>query len=96
MAAIRYYGLFINIAGIHALLHISMISKMPVEDLKQIFQSGDWVRAIIVNLDIEKNRVTLSTKDLEYKPGDMFKKTIMVYQNAEKMAKIYRLNHGLE
>jgi predicted RNA-binding protein with RPS1 domain len=89
------YGLFVNICGINALLHISWVSQMPVEDLKQIFQYDGWVRAIITYLDREKNRVGISTKELEPQPGDMLKDPILVYQNAEEMAKKYRLNNYL-
>ncbi|MGL5941114.1 MAG: S1 RNA-binding domain-containing protein [Waterburya sp.] len=91
----KSYGLFINICGINALLHISWVSQIPVEDLKQIFQYDGWVRAIITYLDLEKNRVGISTKELESQPGDMLKDPILVYQNAEKMAKKYRLDNNL-
>ncbi|VEP18748.1 30S ribosomal protein S1 [Hyella patelloides LEGE 07179] len=100
VVAFKPYGLFINICGIHALLHISMISQTPVENIsqicqKEIFQLRGWIRAIITYLDIEKGRVGISTKELESQPGDMFKDPILVYQNAEAMAEKYRLNNNL-
>lgn len=52
--AIKPYGLFVDIAGHNALLHISAISQMPVEQLDRVFKQGDWIRAMIVWMDIEK------------------------------------------
>jgi ribosomal protein S1 len=95
VVAFKSYGLFVNIGGYSALLHISGISQIPVEDLKQIFQLDGWVRAIITYLDVEKGRVGISTKELESRPGDMLKNPVLVYQNAEEMAKKYRLNKNL-
>lgn len=95
VAKFKPYGLFINIAGIPALLHISMVSQLPVEDLTKIFQLRGWVRAIITYLDIEKDRVGISTKELEFQPGDMLKDPILVYQNAEIMAEKYRSDNNL-
>ncbi len=89
VAAFKPYGLFINIAGVNALLHISMVSQLPVEDLTKIFQLRGWVRARVNYLDIEKGRVGRSTKELESQPGDMLKDPILVYQNAEAMAEKY-------
>lgn len=81
---------FIDISGIYALMHISKISQLPVENPQQVFKVGDWVRAIIVYLDVEKYRVALSTKDLETEPGQIFTEPWTVYQNAKMMAKKYR------
>ncbi|MEO0511248.1 MAG: S1 RNA-binding domain-containing protein [Verrucomicrobiota bacterium] len=89
---IKPYGVFIDIGGFHALLSVSTISQLPLESLEQIFQVGDWVRAIIVWMDIEKGRVLLSTSDLESEPGDMLCNPLCVYERAEEMASRYRQN----
>lgn len=86
---LRSYGVFVDIGGFRSLLHISNISQLPVEDPQQVFSLNDWVRAIIVYLDIEKGRVGLSTKDLESEPGQIRKEPWTVYQNAEVMAEKY-------
>ena len=89
---IKTYGLFVDIGGYHALLHISAISQMPVEQLDRVFKHGDWIRAMIVWMDIEKGRVSLSTSDLEVEPGDMLKHPWKVYETAEEMADRYYQN----
>lgn len=78
---VRPYGAFVDIGGIAALLHISYVSQLPVEDAEKVFNLNDWVRAKIVHLDIEKGRVTLSTKDLEIEAGQMLIEPWNVYQN---------------
>ena len=87
VAAFKPYGLHVDIGGYYALLHISWISQVQIEDLTEIFQLRGWVKAIITYLDIEKGRVGISTKELESQPGDMLKDPILVYQNAESMVK---------
>ncbi|MEG4572141.1 S1 RNA-binding domain-containing protein [Microcoleus sp. N3A4] len=89
---IKPYGLFVDIGGHAALLHISAISQMPVEQLDRVFKHGDWIRAMIVWMDIEKGRVSLSTSELEVEPGDMLKEPWKVYETAEEMAGRYYQN----
>ena len=92
LRSIKPYGLWVDIGGHHALLHISAISQMPVEQLDRVFKQGDWIRAMIVWMDIEKGRVSLSTSDLEIEPGDMLKEPWKVYETAEEMAGRYYQN----
>jgi predicted RNA-binding protein with RPS1 domain len=92
VVGIKHYGLFVNIGGIAALLHNSEISELQTEDLNQVFQQSDWVRAIIIDLDIERSRITLSTRVLEQEAGDMLNEPWKVYESAEEMAVKYRHN----
>ncbi|BBD62619.1 30S ribosomal protein S1 [Nostoc sp. HK-01] len=89
---IKPYGVFVDIGGYYALLHISAISQQPVEHPEKVFQIGDWIRAIIISMDIERGRVSLSTSDLETEPGDMLKDPLIVYEKAEEMAARYYQN----
>lgn len=86
---IRSYGVFVDIGGYYALLHIATISQQLVEHPEEVFQVDDWVRAIIVWIDVEKGRVSLSTSDLETEPGDMLRDPLLVYGKAEEMAAKY-------
>ncbi len=89
---IKSYGVFVDIGGYHALLHIAAISQQTVEHPQQVFQVGSWVRAIIISIDVEKGRVSLSTSDLELESGDMLKDPLVVYEKAEEMAARYYQN----
>jgi predicted RNA-binding protein with RPS1 domain/uncharacterized protein YmfQ (DUF2313 family) len=87
--AVKPYGIFVDIGGYGALLHISAISQLTVEHPEQVFQRDDWVRAMIIWMDVERGRVSLSTSDLEPEPGDMLKDPLKVYEKAEEMAARY-------
>ena len=68
----------------------SLYFKKPYLDTKEgLFDN------IVNNLDIEKGRVGISTKELESQPGDILKDSILVYQNAEVMAEKYQLDNNL-
>jgi ribosomal protein S1 len=54
------------------------------------FKDKDWVRAILIDLDVERGRVSLSTRVLESDAGDMLKEPWKVYGGAEEMAVTYR------
>lgn len=86
---IRSYGVFVDIGGYYALLSTATISQQPVEHPELVFQVGDWVRAIIVWIDVDKERVSLSTSDLENEPGDMLRNPLVVYEKAEEIAARY-------
>jgi small subunit ribosomal protein S1 len=45
---------------------------------------------MIIDLDAERGRISLSTKQLEPEPGDMVKNPDLVYEKAEEMAAKYR------
>ena len=90
VSRIKPYGVFVDIAGCFALLSIFKISQAPITHPAQIFQTGDWVRAIIISLDIEKRTVLLSTRDLESESGDMLRSPLNVYESAEEIADRYR------
>ena len=45
---------------------------------------------MIIDLDAERGRISLSTKQLEPEPGDMLKNRDVVFEKAEEMAEKYR------
>jgi small subunit ribosomal protein S1 len=60
--SVRDLGAFVDIGGVEALLPISEISWGRVEDIRDRFTAGQTVEAIILNLDWERDRITLSVK----------------------------------
>lgn len=89
---VKEYGLFVVTDNLPVLLHISEVSQVSVtfNDLNNIFQVDDEIKAIVVAMDIKKRRVAVSTKELEREPRDMLKDSQLVYKNAEEMANRYR------
>ena len=87
---IKPYGAFIDIGGVSGLLHISEISHDHIDTPHSVFNVNDEVKVMIIDLDAERGRISLSTKQLEPEPGDMLKDRDLVYEKAEEMAAKYR------
>jgi small subunit ribosomal protein S1 len=65
------------------LLHVSQISQKRVDNLENLFQPGQEVKTMIVNIDEGQNRISLSTKVLENFPGEMVENLQQVMDEAE-------------
>jgi small subunit ribosomal protein S1 len=87
---LKPYGAFIDIGGVSGLLHISEISHDHIDTPHSVFNVNDEIKVMIIDLDAERGRISLSTKQLEPEPGDMVKNPDLVYDKAEEMAERYR------
>jgi small subunit ribosomal protein S1 len=77
------FGAFVDIGGVQALLPVSEMAWGRVEDPKSLYVPGTTIEAIIINLDWENNRITLSFKDTlpdpwndviaKYREGSIYK-----------------------
>jgi len=80
------YGAFIDIGGFDAFLPISEMSWGKIKKPDEIIKIGDNVSVYILNIDKEKNKITLSLKNIlqdpwidaenKYHVGDVLKATI--------------------
>lgn len=87
---IKPYGAFIDIGGVSGLLHISEISHDHIETPHSVLNVNDQLKVMIIDLDAERGRISLSTKQLEPEPGDMVNNPQVVFEKAEEMAAKYR------
>ncbi|TGG91899.1 MAG: S1 RNA-binding domain-containing protein [Aphanocapsa feldmannii 277cV] len=87
---IKPYGAFIDIGGVSGLLHISEISHEHIETPHTVLNVGDQMKVMIIDLDAERGRISLSTKALEPEPGDMLSDPQKVFDRAEEMAARYK------
>eukprot|EP00955_Chlamydomonas_euryale_P027903 294183-Chlamydomonas_euryale.AAC.2 len=86
--SVQKYGALVKLADKSTgLLHISQISHERVQDVAQVFAVGDFVKAMFLTVDQE--RLTLSTKQLEHRPGDMLRDPQLVYEKAKDAAAAY-------
>ncbi|KAF8068441.1 PU1 [Scenedesmus sp. PABB004] len=88
--SVKVYGAFLDIGGAMGLLHISQITHERLTTVEQVLQVGDKLKVMILSMDRDKGRVTLSTKKLEKTPGDMVRDPQLVFENAEAMAESFR------
>jgi small subunit ribosomal protein S1 len=65
---ITEYGVFVDLGGVDGLLHITDISWGRVKHPSELFAIGDDIKVKILNLDLEKERVSLGIKQLTPDP----------------------------
>ena len=65
---ITEYGVFVDLGGVDGLLHITDISWGRVKHPSELFAVGDEITVKILNLDLEKERVSLGKKQLTEDP----------------------------
>lgn len=59
------FGAFVELeTGVDALLHISQISHNRVENVVDMLKIGDSIKVKILEVDAEKKKISISTKDL--------------------------------
>jgi len=63
VTSVRDFGAFVDIGGVQTLLPVSEMTWGRVEDTRSLYKPGDTIEAVIINLDWENDRVTLSFKD---------------------------------
>ena len=73
VGAIKPFGVFVDFNGARGLLHVKQISKSFVSSIGDVFEVGQPVKAVVLNLDEERGRISLSTKVLEKYPGEIMK-----------------------
>ena len=84
IASIADYGLFVEIRkGVEGLVHISEISWTDrIADLKDRYQVGEEIEVLVVSLDIENRRMSLSIKQLNKDPWSTIKEN---YKEGDKL-----------
>lgn len=86
ISGIRPFGAFVDFEGTTGLLHVNQISKNYVKSIDAVLQAGQAIKAVILEVDEVKKRVSLSTKVLESYPGEMLEKMDEVMANAVERA----------
>lgn len=97
------FGAFVDIGGLEGLVHISNLSWERINHPSDVINVSDKVKVKIINLDKEKNRISLSLKETLPKPWDTFVKNKKVGDIVKgKVTKIFnfgaivRLEEGVD
>jgi small subunit ribosomal protein S1 len=79
VVSIKPYGFFVDLGGVSGLLHQSSITGGVLRDLREAFQQGEQLKALITAIDPARGRIALSTALLEGPPGELLiaKDTVM-------------------
>ena len=86
VASVKPYGFFIDLGGVSGLLHQSCVSGGQLRDLREVFDQGDRVRALVTDLDPGRGRIALNTALLEGQPGELLIAKEKVMAEAEDRA----------
>ena len=66
ISGIAPFGVFVKLNdGIEGLVHISEVSQKKIDNLEDTFTTGNPVSAIVLGVDVEKRRLSLSIKQYE-------------------------------
>jgi len=84
------FGAFVDLNGVAGLLHVSQISNERINTTAGIFQIGEPIKCMVLALDRERGRISLTTKKLEPSAGDMLRNRGLVMEKAEEMASLFR------
>ncbi len=83
VVSIKPYGVFVEMDGSTGLLHIKQVSQKFIESLSSLFAVGQPLKAMIIDIDEGKGRISLSTRVLENHPGEMVENMAEVMASAE-------------
>jgi len=84
VSSIKPFGVFVDLEGVSGLLHIKQVSQKYIDNLGKLFAPGQPLKALVVDLDEGRGRISLSTRVLENYPGEMVDKMADVMDTAEE------------
>ena len=84
VSSIKPFGVFVDLEGVSGLLHIKQVSQKYIDNLGKLFAPGQPLKALVVDLEEGRGRISLSTRVLENYPGEMVDKMADVMDTAEE------------
>jgi small subunit ribosomal protein S1 len=86
VAALKPYGFFIDLGGVSGLLHHSSVTGGALRDLREAFEVGETIKALVTQVDPGRGRIALNTALLEGQPGELLIEKAKVMAEAEDRA----------
>ncbi|WP_413163008.1 S1 RNA-binding domain-containing protein [Capilliphycus salinus ALCB114379] len=86
VSSVKPFGVFVDLDGVTGLIHIKEVSQKYIESLPNLFPVGLAVKAMVIDLEEGRRRVSLSTRLLENYPGEIVDKFPEVMDSAEARA----------
>lgn len=68
VSRITDFGAFVDLGGVDGLIHISEMSWGRITNPKEVLKEGQTVEAVVLDVDKEKGKISLSLKDSEKNP----------------------------
>jgi small subunit ribosomal protein S1 len=86
VVALKPYGFFIDLGGVSGLLHHSSVTGGVLRDLREAFEVGESIKALVTQVDPGRGRIALNTALLEGQPGELLVEKAKVMAEAEDRA----------
>ena len=64
------YGAFVDLGGVDGLIHISQMSNKRIKHPNEVVQEGDLVDVIVLEVNREKERISLKLADIKESPWE--------------------------
>ena len=68
VSGVRDFGIFIDLGGADGLVHISQLTWGRIEHPRQVVEVGDEIEVMVLKLDVDKQRISLSRKKMLENP----------------------------
>ncbi|MEB3199379.1 MAG: S1 RNA-binding domain-containing protein [Synechococcaceae cyanobacterium] len=86
IVSVKPYGFFVDLGGVSGLLHQSSITGAALRSLREVFEQGEVIRALVTELDPGRGRIALNTALLEGQPGEWLVDKQKLFNEAEDRA----------
>lgn len=92
-----HFGSFVDIGGVDGLVHISDLSWNKVTHPSDVVKEGDKVKVTVISIDIAKQKIGLSMKDINEDPWEALASSLIVGKNYDgKVKKIMEFGAFVE
>ena len=68
VSGVRDFGIFIDLGGADGLVHISQLTWGRIDHPRQVVAVGDEIEVMVLKLDVDKQRISLSRKKMLENP----------------------------
>src|SRR5215203_799534 len=82
ISSIVNFGAFVDLGGVDGLVHVSELSWKHIEHASEVVEVGQEVTVEILEVDLERERVSLSLKATQEDPWQLFARTHAIGQIA--------------
>ncbi len=66
VSSITSFGVFVKLDDkVEGLVHLSELSRNKIEDVNSVFKIGDSVNAVVLDVDVDKKKISLSIKGFD-------------------------------
>ncbi|MGC8466495.1 MAG: S1 RNA-binding domain-containing protein, partial [Acidimicrobiales bacterium] len=72
VSSIVNFGVFVDLGGMDGLVHVSELSWKHVDHPSSVVQVGDHVKVLVLDVDLSKERISLSLKATQSDPWQDF------------------------